>query len=32
MGKKKSYPQREAWGKIQSSRFESIEVTAATAR
>src|SRR6266480_7000005 len=32
MGKKEIYPQRWAWGKIQSSRFESIKVKAATAQ
>jgi len=31
MGKKKSYPQRHAWGKMQSSKFESIKVKAFTA-
>src|SRR5438045_9533953 len=30
MGRKKSYPQRCAWGKMQCSRFESIKVKAAT--
>jgi len=31
MGKKKSYPQRSAWGKMQYSRFESIKIKAVTA-
>src|SRR6266567_7765731 len=32
MGKKKSYPQRSAWGKMQYNKFESIKVKAVVCR